>query len=391
MAENVRISPTVHVPFVDLLAQYRTIKPAVDEALERVLARQCFVDGPETAAFEQEFADFCRAESAVAVSSGTSALELTLEALGVGPGDEVVTVAHTFIATVAAIVRRGATPVFVDVRADNWTMAPEAVADAVTERTRAIVPVHLYGHPADVPAVSEAAPSIPLIEDAAQAHGGSYHGRSVGSAATAACFSFYPTKNLGAYGDAGAVTTNDGELAKRLRQLRDHGRDVTRNDHRLVGSNARIDELQAAVLRAKLAHLPGWIEARRALAARYDDLLEPVVGVQEVSPWARHVRHLYVAIHPRRDDLVRELEERGIATGLHYPVPVHRQEAMRTHAWRAAGSLETTELLASRCLSLPLYPELAEAAVERVAETLVELSAPAPRLTTSAGRNCACG
>ena len=365
---------TREIPLVDLGAQYRTITSEVDEALRRVVDRQSFVDGVETAAFEREFAEFCDSSWAIAVSNGTAALELTLEALGIGQGDEVVTVAHTFIATVAAIVRVGATPVFVDISSENWTMSPEAVGAAITPRTRAIVPVHLYGHPADVPALAAAAPGIPIVEDAAQAHGARYHGAAVGTAAAAACFSFYPAKNLGAYGDAGAIVTDDEMLAQRLRALRDHGRSGGKYVHRVMGTNARMAELQAAVLRVKLPHLEEWTRVRRALARRYERALSRTVELQVESEWAEHVRHLFVVMHPERDQLLATLRRRGIGAALHYPVPVHRQEAMRCHDWRAVGTLGESERVASQCLSLPLYPELTASAVDRIARVLQEES-----------------
>jgi len=361
---------TGDIPLVDLRAQYRTIQSDVDEAIKRVVDRQSFVDGAECAAFEEEFAEFCGSSCAIAVSNGTAALELTLEALGVGEGDEVVTVSHTFIATVAAIVRVGATPVFVDVSPGKWTMSPDAVAGAVTPRTRAIVPVHLYGHPADVPAVAAAAPGIPIVEDAAQAHGASYHGTPVGTAAAAACYSFYPGKNLGAYGDAGAIVTDDEMLARRLRSLRDHGRSGGKYVHRLIGTNARMAELQAAVLRVKLPHLREWTNDRRALARRYEEELSGSFELQVESEWAMHVRHLFVLLHPERDRLLEALNRRGIGAALHYPVPIHQQEALSRHDWRAAGTLAETERLASQCLSLPLYPELPVFAVEQIVRVL---------------------
>jgi dTDP-3-amino-3,4,6-trideoxy-alpha-D-glucose transaminase len=367
-------SLTGDISLVDLGAQYRTIRADVDAAITRVVDRQWFVDGDECAAFEREFAEFCGSSCAIAVSNGTAALELTLEALGVGEGDEVVTVAHTFIATVAPIVRVGATPVFVDVSSDNWTMSPQAVAAAITPRTRAIVPVHLYGHPADVPAIAAAAPGIPIVEDAAQAHGARYHDVPVGTAAAAACYSFYPAKNLGAYGDAGAIVTDDEMLARRLRALRDHGRSGGKYVHRLIGTNARMAELQAAVLRVKLPHLREWTNNRRALARRYEEELSGSFELQVESEWAMHVRHLFVLLHPERDRLLAALNRRGIGAALHYPVPVHRQEALSRHDWRAAGSLAESERLASQCLSLPLYPELPVSAVEQIVRALQEES-----------------
>ena len=256
------------LPLVDLRAQYATIEREVGDALARVLERQVFINGPETVAFEAEFAAACEAAECVAVSSGTTALELALRAIGVGPGDEVITVSHTFFATVSAIVSTGATPVFVDVDPSSWTMDPRLVAGALSERTKAIVPVHIYGHPADVPAITAVAPGVPVIEDAAQAHLARYHGSAVGSSAAASCYSFYPGKNLGAYGDAGAVVTSDPDFAARVRALRDHGRTRgAKYEHALLGTNARAAELQTAVLRTKLPLLRAWTQLRQALAA----------------------------------------------------------------------------------------------------------------------------
>jgi dTDP-4-amino-4,6-dideoxygalactose transaminase len=361
------------LPLVDLRAQYRTLEPEIKAGFERVLERQVFISGPETAAFEQEFAAACEATECIAVSNGTTALELALRALGVGTGDEVITVSHTFFATVSAIVSTGATPVFVDVEPASWTMAPERVSAAVSERTKAIVPVHIYGHPADVPAIRAAAPGIPIVEDAAQAHLARYHGSAVGSNAHAACYSFYPGKNLGAYGDAGAVTTNDLEMAERIRALRDHGRSGgAKYEHELLGTNARADELQMAVLRAKLPHLRAWTDARQRLAERYEALGVYEVELQQVQPWAEHVRHLFVLLHPRRDWLIRRLQEDGIGAGVHYPVACHQQAAL-AERFRSVGGLHVTEHVAANCLSLPLYAELGDAGADRVAEMLAPL------------------
>jgi dTDP-4-amino-4,6-dideoxygalactose transaminase len=354
-------------PLVDLKAQYRTIETEIAEAIDRVLERQVFIGGPETAAFEAEFASACEATDAVAVSSGTTALELALRALGIGDGDEVITVSHTFFATISAIVATGATPVLVDIDPDSWTMNPEAVPEALTERTKAIVPVHIYGHPADVPAISAAAPGIPIVEDAAQAHLARYHGRAIGSSAVAACYSFYPGKNLGAYGDAGAVTTSDPALAARLRALRDHGRvGGAKYAHELVGTNARAAELQCAVLRAKLPHLRAWTVKRRGLSARYEaSLAANGVPLQVTQPWAEHAWHLFVLLHPERDRVVAALQGRGIGAGIHYPVPCHLQPALAGR-WRGTDELEVTIRVASTCLSLPLYPELGDDGVDSV-------------------------
>ncbi len=353
------------LPLVDLKAQYAAIRGDVDAAVARVLERQQFINGPETTAFEQEFAAYCGIEHAVALSSGTAALELLLAALGIGPGDEVVTVSFTFFATVEAIAHVGATPVLVDVDPGDFLLDPSRIADAVTPRTKAIMPVHLYGQPADVAAIAAAAPGIPIVEDAAQAHGARYHGRPVGTDAVAATFSFFPGKNLGAYGDAGAIVTHDADLAARLRSLRDHGRSG-KYEHRSIGTNARIAELQAAVLRAKLVHLPAWTEERRRLARAYETLL-PGVRVQRINAWAEPARHLFVIATPERDRIARELAEQGIASGVHYPIPCHLQPAAASMDWRAAGGLAASEEAAAQVLSLPLYPELGDAGVERVA------------------------
>jgi dTDP-3-amino-3,4,6-trideoxy-alpha-D-glucose transaminase len=367
------------IPLVDLKAQYRAIGPEIEAGIGRVLERQSFINAAETRAFEEEFAAFCEAPEAIGVSNGTTAIELILNALGVGPGDEVITVSHTFMATAGAILRTGATPVLVDVDEATWTMSPEEAARAVTSRTKAIVPVHLYGNPADVPAIAAAAPGIPIVEDAAQAHGARYHGRAVGSDAVAASYSFYPGKTLGAYGDAGAVTTADPELALRLRRLRDHGRFGAKYEHGSVGTNARMDEIQAAVLRTKLAHLADWIAARRRLCARYEERLSGAgVALQRIEPWAEPTWHLCVLLHSERDRLAAELRERGISTGVHYPIPVHRQPGMADVRHRVqGGELPVTDELAATCLSLPIYPELGDDGVDRVAAAVGDVLAGA--------------
>ncbi|HEX4525866.1 MAG TPA: DegT/DnrJ/EryC1/StrS family aminotransferase [Gaiellaceae bacterium] len=365
------------IPLVDLRAQYRTISHEIDEALNRVLERQSFINGKEVAAFESEFAEACETTNCIGVSNGTSAIELALAALGVGHGDEVITVSHTFFATVGAIIRTGAQPVFVDIDPESWTMDPAQVAGAITAKTKAIVPVHIYGHPADVPAVAKAAPGIPIVEDAAQAHLGRYYGSPVGSAGAVATFSFYPGKNLGAYGDAGAVISDDSDLAAKMRALRDHGRSSgAKYSHDQIGSNMRMDEFQAAVLRVKLPRLRTWTDSRQELAARYErSLAGSGVTTQVVEPWAEHVRHLYVLCHPRRDLLLADLREYGIDAGIHYPLPVHLQPAIldRPDLWRHGSSLTVTEEVAATCLSLPLYPELGTDDVDRVSDALREL------------------
>jgi dTDP-4-amino-4,6-dideoxygalactose transaminase len=360
------------LPLVDLKAQYRTIEAGVRTAIDGVLERQAFINGPETRAFETEFAQACEAGDCVAVSSGTTALEIALRALGVGLGDEVITVSHTFFATVGAIVRTGAMPVLVDIDPDSWTMSPGRVAEALSPRTAAIVPVHIYGHPADVPGINAVAPGIPIVEDAAQAHLARYHESAVGSCAQAACYSFYPGKNLGAYGDAGAITTSDPDLAVHMRALRDHGRmSGAKYEHELLGTNARAAEIQMAVLRVKLPHLERWTAARRRLSAQYEDGLRSAgVELQVTQAWAEHARHLFVLLHPDRDRVLAGLQEQRICAGVHYPVACHQQPALEGR-WR--GTLEglgVSERVAATCLSLPVYPELGQAEVARVLSAL---------------------
>jgi dTDP-4-amino-4,6-dideoxygalactose transaminase len=359
------------IPLVDLQAQYAAIQADVDTAIRRVVTSAQFIMGPDVAAFEREFAAYCDTLQAVGVASGTAALELVLRALGVGPGDEVVTVAHTFIATAEAITVTGATPVLVDIDPATYTMDPAAFAAAITPRTRAVIPVHLYGQPADMPAICALAAraGVAVIEDAAQAHGAAWAGKSVGGFGDAACFSFYPGKNLGAYGDAGAVTTHRAELAEIVRKLRNHGRQ-SKYLHEVVGYGHRLDTLQAAILRAKLPYLTAWTEARRRLARRYTEkLADTGLVLPAVAPDANPVWHLYVVCTPAREELLAELNEAGIGAGVHYPVPLHLQPAYR-HLGVEEGALPVTERVAQTCLSLPLYPEMNDAQQDRVIEVV---------------------
>lgn len=349
----------------------------IDSAIERVVRRQVFLAGPETRAFELEFAAFAQATEAVAVSSGTSALELALWVLGVGSGDEVILPGWTFWATAEAVLRQGATPIFVDVTEDDWTLDPRAVGAAVTERTKAILPVHIFGHPADVREVRLAAPQVAIIEDAAQAHGARYYGAPVGSESTLSTYSFYPSKNLGAYGDAGAIVTNDRELAARLRAIRDHG-SVEKYTHLVAGTNARCDELQAAVLRAKLPKLREWTSRRQELAALYETRLSGTLRVQVTQPWTEHARHLFVVAVNERETVVDRLRRAGIHVGIHYPAACHQQPAWRGDRPR----LPVTEALADSVISLPLYPELGETGVEGVCEALLAAIERAPSRPT---------
>ncbi len=361
------------IPFLDLKAQYAGIKAEIDAAVLQVLASSQYVLGPEVAAFESEFAAFCGAPLGVAVNSGTSALHLALLAAGIGPGCEVVTTPHTFVATVAAIVYTGAKPVFADIDPVSMTIDPQAVARAISPATRAIIPVHLYGQCADMDPILDMARKrgICVIEDACQAHGAQYKGRPAGSLGDMACFSFYPGKNLGAYGEGGMVTTGNPEFARTLRMLRDWGAE-RKYHHVLKGYNYRMEGIQGAILRVKLRHLPAWTDSRRAVAAVYDRLLaDSAVSPPVELPENRHVYHVYAVRSPERDALQAHLTERGVGTGIHYPIPVHLLPAY-ADLGHGPGSFPATEKAASEVLSLPMYPELpldmAEAAAKHVRE-----------------------
>jgi len=364
---------TAPIPLVDLKAQYAAIRSEIDAAIARVLHNTSFILGSEVAAFEKAFAAHVGAHDAAGVASGTAALHLALVALGVGPGDEVITTAFTFIATAEAISMTGAKPVFADIDPATYNIDPEQVERAITPRTKAILPVHLYGNPAPLDPLLDIARRhrLRLIEDAAQAHGAEYHGRRAGSIGDLACFSFYPGKNLGAYGDAGAVTGNDPELLAKVRKLRDHGR-ATKYTHDIIGFAERIDALQAAILAAKLPHLESWTAQRRAHAARYDELLKNVdVITPKDDPASRQVYHLYVVRTPKRDALLAHLNGRGIGAGIHYPTPLHRQPAYLSLGYGDV-SLPATEQAAREVLSLPMYPELHRDQIDAVADAVRE-------------------
>ncbi|HEX8458766.1 MAG TPA: DegT/DnrJ/EryC1/StrS family aminotransferase [Pyrinomonadaceae bacterium] len=361
------------IPFVDLQAQYRAIKGEVDEAIGRVLENAAFILGREVEAFETAFAEYLGARFCVGVSSGTAAIQLAVTACGAGAGDEVIVPANTFFATAEAVSTAGAVPVFVDADPVSYNIDANRIEAAITERTRAIIPVHLYGQAADLDPIFALAArhNLVVIEDAAQAHGATYKDRRVGARGRANCFSFYPGKNLGAYGEGGAVVTDDAEVARRVRLLRDHGSE-RKYRHEIVGYNFRLEGLQGAVLGVKLKHLDRWNELRRAHAARYRELLsglcdEGALVLPREMDDARHVYHLYVVQTGARDALQQHLAAADIQTGIHYPVPVHLQPAYSSLGHRA-GDFPVAERLAERVLSLPMYPELTAAQIERVAE-----------------------
>ncbi|MFN8524205.1 MAG: DegT/DnrJ/EryC1/StrS family aminotransferase [Chloroflexota bacterium] len=361
------------VPLVDLKAQYRTIKSEVLEAVEGVFDSMQLFLGPNMRAFEEEFAAYCGANYCVGVGSGTDALVLALRAAGVGPGHEVITVAHTFFAGVEAIALAGATPVFVDIEPDTYCLDPRGLEAYVTARTKAIMPVHLCGQPADMSPILEVARrhNLFVLEDACQAHGASYAGRRTGTLGDAAAFSFYCSKNLGAYGEGGALVTNDANIASAARRIRDHGSDK-RYEHLVIGTNARLDEVQAAILRVKLRRLDEWNARRAAIAATYDLMLaDSGVITPAVGHSRSHVYHLYAIQAPDRDALKEYLAEQGIGTGIHYPIPGHKQPA--AHQWTGGTlSLPVTEHVVDRVLSLPLYAEMTHDQIEYVAEHVHE-------------------
>jgi dTDP-4-amino-4,6-dideoxygalactose transaminase len=359
------------IPLVDLKAQYRSIKPELDDAMARVMESASFILGNEVEAFEAAFADYCETSHAIGVSSGTAALQLALLACGIGPGDEVITTAHTFVATAAAISHVGATPVFVDIDPDTYNMDPDGLEAAITACTRAIIPVHLYGQPAAMDRIMAVAREhdLRVIEDACQAVGATYNGRKVGSLGDAACFSFYPAKNLGAAGDGGMVVTRNDAIADRVRKLRDHGR-TDHYGHALIGYTYRLDGLQAAILNVKLQHLDDWTAARREHAAAYSQALADTdLVLPTEAEGCRSVYHLYVVRTERRDELLQDLRAAGVGASIHYPLPVHLQPAYAQLGLKR-GSYPVAEGCADQVLSLPLYPEMTAAQRETVVTTL---------------------
>jgi dTDP-4-amino-4,6-dideoxygalactose transaminase len=365
------------IPLVDLKAQYQDVKLEVDAAVAAVLEGGHFILGPEVSRFEQEFADYCNTPFAVGLNSGTSALHLALLAAGVGPGDEVITTAFTFVATVAAIEYTGARPVLVEIDPVTLTIDPARIENAITARTKAIIPVHLYGLPADMDPIMNIARANGLIvvEDACQAHGAEYKHRRAGSIGDIGCFSFYPGKNLGAAGDGGAITTANEEFARTVRMQRDWGAEQ-KYLHVIKGFNFRLDEIQAAILRVKLRRLEAWTELRRHHARAYDSLLADAhVRLPHSSSEARHVYHLYAVRTLERDRVRSELHAAGIQAGIHYPIPVHLQPAYANLGYRR-GDFPESERAADEVLSLPLYPEMTAAALERVARAVKSSVSP---------------
>jgi len=355
------------ISFVGLKMEYAEIGEEIHNAIQRTLENQWFILGEELEKFEKEFSNYIGAKYGVGVNSGSDALYLAIKTLGIGEGDEVITVSHTFISTVDAIVRNGAKPVFVDIDPETYTIDVTQIEKKITERTKAIIPVHLYGHPADMDPITEIANDydIKIIEDACQAHGAEYKGKKVGSIGDVGCFSFYPVKNLGAYGDGGMIVTNNEELADKLRMLRNYG-SPKKYYNDFVGVNSRLDEIQAAILRVKLKYLDNWNEKRKKIAKLYNELLENsdiIIPVEK--KWAEHVYHLYVIRHKERDKLQQHLLKNGIQTQIYYPIPVHKQKAYLDLGY--STSLPITEKICNEILSLPIHPWIRKEEVEIIA------------------------
>ncbi len=355
------------IPYLDLKAQLKPLRAEIDAAIARTLDHCSFCLGPDVAQFEQDFAKFCGSAHGVAFNSGTSALHVAMRLLNVGPGDEVVTTPFTFVATSWAISYVGAKPVFVDIDDATFNLDPQRVEAAITPRTKAVMPVHLYGQPFDLEAIGDLCRKhrLPLVEDAAQAHGAKYKGRTIGTFGEISCFSFYPGKNLGACGEGGALVTNNADFAKRARSLREHGSAV-RYYHDEVGFNYRMEGIQGAVLGIKLKHLNDWTRERQRVAKRYTELLaDTPLQLPHQPAFAESVWHLYVVRHPRRDELKKHLEANAVGCALHYPLPLHLQKCYAGLGYHA-GDFPNAEKAARECLSLPIFPELTEPQIQRV-------------------------
>lgn len=360
------------IQFVDLLRQYHDLQPEMDLAILRAVGRGDFILGEDVREFEKEFAEFNQSPYCIGVSDGTDALHLALLALGIGPGDEVIVPTHTYIASALAISNTGARPVFVDCDPDYYTIDVQAVEKALSPRTKAIMPVHLYGHPADMDPLLQIAKDrkLAIVEDTAQGHGATYKGRLCGTIGDIGCFSFYPGKNLGAYGDGGAVVTRDAALAEKISVLRNYGQKV-KYVHTVKGFNSRLDTLQAAVLRVKLPHLAKWNDQRRAAAAQYSTHLAGTsLGIPKIAPYANPVWHLYVVQTDDRAGLQIALDAANVSHGIHYPIPVHLQQAYSDLGYKA-GDFPVTEALANRILSLPMFPEIKSVEIDRTAAQII--------------------
>jgi dTDP-4-amino-4,6-dideoxygalactose transaminase len=363
----------MQVNFVDLKAQYLTIKPEIDRAIEGVITNTAFVLGKAVEELEKKFAGYCEVKHCLGVNSGTSALIMALQALGIGEGDEVITTPNTFIATAEAISQAGAQPVFVDIAENSYNLDPTKLEKAITKKTKAIIPVHLYGQPADMDPILKIAEKhkLPIIEDSCQAHGALYRGQKTGSLGLVGCFSFYPGKNLGAYGEGGAVTTNSDEIAQKIKMLRDHG-SAKKFYHEYIGNNCRLEGIQGAVLSVKLDHLDDWNVKRRKNADLYRKYLKGTgVILPEEMPYAKHVYHVFCIRVKERDKLIDFLKQKGIFTNIHYPIPIHLQKAYSFLGYKT-GSFPVTERVVDEILSLPMFAELTEEQIKYTADSIKE-------------------
>jgi dTDP-4-amino-4,6-dideoxygalactose transaminase len=361
------------IPYLDLRAQIKPLRAEIDAAIARTIDNCSFCLGPDVVQFEKDFAKYCDAKFCVGFNSGTSALHVAMLLLGVGAGDEVITTPFTFVATSWAISYASAKPVFVDIDDSTFNLNPKLIERAITSRTKVIMPVHLYGQPFDIDSVREICRKhqLPFVEDAAQAHGAKYKGKVVGTFGEISCFSFYPGKNLGAFGEGGALVTNNEEFAKRARSLREHG-STMRYYHDEVGYNYRMEGIQGAVLGIKLKHLEKWIRERQRIAKRYSELLaDTPLQLPAQASFAESVWHLYVVRHPRRDDLKKFLDENGVGCALHYPLPLHLQKCYASLGYKT-GDFPVAEKAARECLSLPIYPELTDGQIQRVTDVVKE-------------------
>lgn len=362
------------LPLLDLKAQYRSIREDVQEAVSRVLESGQYIMGPEVKAFEQEVADFCGVKHAIGVGNGTDALLLALDAKGIGAGDEVITTPFTFFATAEVVSQLGATPVFVDIDPETYNIDVEQIRQNINKKTKAIIPVHIFGQPANMDEIMSLAEEHDLfvLEDAAQAMGAEYQGKKIGSWGHAATFSFFPTKNLGGYGDGGMIVTNDDELAAQIRILRVHGSYPKKYYHNVLGYNSRLDELQAAVLRVKLRHLNTWNDQRREKARMYNERLQNLpIKIPVEAPLRRHIYHLYIVNSIERDELMQYLKDHGVSTGVYYPLPLHMQEVYQDLEYQE-GSIPHAESAAKKTFALPLFPELIEKQVDQVASLITQ-------------------
>jgi len=361
------------IPLVGIKRQNEAIKGEINKALNNTIEGSNFILGSEIEKFEKNFARFCGAKYCVSLSSGTSALELSLKAYGIGPGDEVITVPHTFIANAEAIVNVGAKPVFCEIDRETFTIDTDLLKNLITRKTKAIMPVDLYGQPCDLDPIIDMAKknNLTIIEDACQAHGAEYKGKKAGSIAPVTAFSFYPGKNLGAFGDAGAITTDNKELANKLMAIRDHGRLLNKKyEHDYIGGNYRMDELQAAILNVKLKYLEGWVNARRKIASKYrKSIYSENVEHPEEADYSRHAYHLYVIRTNSRDKLMEHLKSKNIYAGIHYPLPLHLQPALKFLGYKK-GDFKITEKCADTVLSLPIFPELRTEEIDFILTTI---------------------